>query len=246
MGPARATRPPIPRSPVVSIWTSATSPSAKILRGKPLGTPCDVADPNDCHLSFCDGGETDGTCRSHHEENEGFECLYGHGDCHYGLCASGGGCNGDYLRATDYPCTDEGNACTIDACVNTVSASTCYHYGDPSLIGVACAPDSNSCTDEVCNGTGTCTHPILPAGTTCAADNNVCTLDVCDSSGTCTHTADPAAQGQPCVNTSGCINTAVCSGSSCVVATCKTTGYCDGCSSRPACVDNLGTNCGCQ
>ncbi|HJQ85684.1 MAG TPA: hypothetical protein VKA21_16470 [Candidatus Binatia bacterium] len=32
---------------------------------------------------------------------------------------------------------------------------------------VPCGDDGNSCTDDVCNGSGTCTHPALPAATVC-------------------------------------------------------------------------------
>ena len=217
-------------------------------KGKPLGMPCDLSDPNDCHTSFCDGEPTNGTCRSHHEENEGFECGYGQQDCHFGLCSSGGGCNGNYLRATDYPCTDEGNACTLDTCVNTGGASTCYHYGSGTLNGAPCAADTNSCTADVCDnsGGGTCTHPNLGSGTACATDSNACTLDVCNGSGTCTHGADPGAQGQTCTNTIACIDTAWCQGTACVAHTCKTSGVCFNCANAPPCVDNTSNSCGCQ
>ena len=76
--------------------------------------------------------------------------------------------------------------------------------------GAICNGDANVCTDDVCDGAGTCTHPNnsapcgsvcrpddvcsggtcmhgapAPAGTPCELDFNVCTADACDGAGTC-------------------------------------------------------------
>jgi hypothetical protein len=182
--------------------------------GVPLGTVCDASDPNDCHDSRCDG---QGDCRSHHEENEGNDCEYNKDPCHYGICSGSGGCNGNFLRATDFPCVDDGNACTADTCVNTGSASTCYHYGDPSKSGLPCASDGNVCTSDVCNATATCTHPT-----------------------------DSAMQNQACPIGYPCVQSATCQGSTCTPQTCNTTGVCHACAGAPSCVDNTSNYCGCQ
>ena len=80
---------------------------------------------------------------------------------------------------------------------------------DPA--GTACADDGNVCTDEACDGAGTCLHtdntapcgdPVCapggvcsggvcqpgtpaPAGTACDRDANGCTVDACDGLGAC-------------------------------------------------------------
>jgi hypothetical protein len=89
--------------------------------------------------------------------------------------------------------------------------------------GTACTNDGNDCTDDVCNGTGTCTHvpgtspcddgnactigdvctggacvpgAPAPAGQACNDDSDPCTTDVCgagDAAGTCTHVPVPPA-----------------------------------------------------
>ena len=75
--------------------------------------------------------------------------------------------------------------------------------------GHACQSDGNVCTDDVCDGAGTCQHlpntapcagpcstaacagglcmpgTPLPLGTACDRDANVCTQDTCDGAGTC-------------------------------------------------------------
>src|SRR5574338_267946 len=53
--------------------------------------------------------------------------------------------------------------------------------------GTPCADDGNDCTNDVCDGSGTCVYPNLAGGTLCADDGNDCTNDVCDGSGTCVH-----------------------------------------------------------
>jgi cysteine-rich repeat protein len=79
---------------------------------------------------------------------------------------------------------------------------------DPA--GSACADDGNVCTDESCDGSGTCLHTAntascdstcapggvcasgvcespqpAPTGTTCDRDGNACTVDTCNGTGTC-------------------------------------------------------------
>ncbi len=138
---------------------------------------------------------------------------------------------------------DDGNGCTADACVGGVCQNTiqpadtvCRASMGPCDLeevcdglsaacpadalepaGTVCTDDLNECTDDVCDGAGTCTHPNLAAGTLCGAgptdcsaqdtcdgmgtcqandlgagstctdDLNDCTDDVCDGTGTCTH-----------------------------------------------------------
>jgi hypothetical protein len=62
-------------------------------------------------------------------------------------------------------------------------------------VSAACADEGNSCTDNLCDGAGTCTHPTSAAGTPCSEDGNFCTDDVCNSGGTCTHPPLPDTDG---------------------------------------------------
>jgi hypothetical protein len=39
--------------------------------------------------------------------------------------------------------------------------------------GTACPDDGNPCTNDICDGGGTCTHPAKPGGTSCGG-GNVC------------------------------------------------------------------------
>jgi cysteine-rich repeat protein len=48
---------------------------------------------------------------------------------------------------------DDGNALDGDCC-----SSTCQYEAN----GNVCTPDANVCTDDVCDGAGTCLHPDLP------------------------------------------------------------------------------------
>jgi len=67
---------------------------------------------------------------------------------------------------------------------------------------VACADDGNSCTADLCNGAGSCTHPTKPSNTPCDDDGKECTYDLCSGS-TCTHVIVPnlsacTDDGNPC------------------------------------------------
>lgn len=98
---------------------------------------------------------------------------------------------------------DDGNASSGDCC-----SANCQFESASS----PCASDGNACTDDGCDGAGTCQHtdnaapctanggcrlgtcaagscvPAGPApvGTPCDVDANKCTRDTCDAAGTCT------------------------------------------------------------
>ena len=82
---------------------------------------------------------------------------------------------------------DDGNELAGDCC----SPSCTF---EPA--GDACPDDGNSCTDEACDGAGTCTHPNTPVNAACDDDGNTCTDELCDGNGTCDHPPLPA--GTPC------------------------------------------------
>lgn len=117
--------------------------------------------------------------------------------------ASGTKCNNGILDATE-DCED-GNTVAGDCC-----SPTCQF----DAAGTACTPDTNSCTPDVCDGAGTCQHPIDPGaeGMPCADDLNQCTLDVCDSAGQCTH---PDRTGS-CDDLNACSTLDTCAAGTCV------------------------------
>jgi hypothetical protein len=106
----------------------------------------------------------------------------------------------DQLKANGTPCTDDGNACTSDAC----QAGSCAHPAGNA--GALCRAAQGVCDfPEVCDGaSATCpadTH--LPDGTACT-DSNACTqTDQC--------TAGACVGSNPVV----CTSSNVCSTSSC-------------------------------
>jgi cysteine-rich repeat protein len=88
---------------------------------------------------------------------------------------------------------DDGNLLDGDCC-----SSRCRF--EPS--GSPCAGDGNTCTDDVCDGAGTCTHP---PNTTPCDDGNPCTVgDVC-AGGTCVSGAPVSASA--CVQAQTCERT---------------------------------------
>ncbi|MFM8409900.1 MAG: hypothetical protein ACKOCT_06445, partial [Alphaproteobacteria bacterium] len=70
---------------------------------------------------------------------------------------------------------DDGNESGGDCC-----SATCQF--EPA--GSSCANDGNVCTSDVCNATGSCTHPAGPDGTACN-DGSACTQSDACSAGTC-------------------------------------------------------------
>src|SRR5262249_46807846 len=90
-------------------------------------------------------------------------------------------------------CAADFNPCTDDVCN---ANGTCTHVPNTN----AC-DDFNPCTNgDVCAG-GTCTagSPV-PAGQPCFDDGNTCTDDVCNETGACTHvgTTNPCDDGNAC------------------------------------------------
>jgi hypothetical protein len=111
----------------------------------PVNTVCD-SDSNSCTADVCDGA---GSC-VHPNEPVGTTCgggvCSGTGSCCAG-CSIGGTC---YANGASNPA----NNC--QSC-NTVSSRTAWTN---KANGVACTADAYSCTSDVCNGAGSCTHPL--------------------------------------------------------------------------------------
>jgi hypothetical protein len=154
-------------------------------------------------------------------------------------CDDGVFCNGaDTCAAGD--CDDHaGDPCTASPdCLATCdeNANTCV-----STPFVPCGDDGNACTDDVCNGSGTCTHPPHANGTVCRAAATVCDVDE-----SCDGTAAPCPadgfvpNGTSCgdaCTTGGTCQTGQCSAGTPVV--CDDANACNG-------VETCDSNLGCQ
>ncbi|MBI1827442.1 MAG: hypothetical protein HYR83_13775 [Planctomycetes bacterium] len=121
-----------------------------------------------------------------------------------------------------HPSKPDGSACGSPAntdCDNpdTCNKGVCAPNFEPS--GTPCTDDGNECTNDACNGSGSCMHPskpdgsacgspantdcdnpdtcnkgvcvpnFEPNGTPCTDDGKICTEDACDGEGNCTHDA---------------------------------------------------------
>jgi RHS repeat-associated protein len=114
-------------------------------------------------------------------------------------CPDGNACNGDELCNASALCnagtpipTDDGNACTNDACDPATGAVT----HPPAPAGTACTLDA--CTmASLCDGNGTCT-----GGAPIPIDDGIdCTLDTCD--------AVSGIQHRPCADIDRTVATSV-------------------------------------
>src|SRR5207253_2282968 len=119
---------------------------------------------------------------------------------------------------------DDGEECDLGDCCSNV----CTFEAD----GVTCGNDFDGCTDDVCDGAGTCEHlnntapcvdpngcatgacsndacvlnSFAAAGAFCDTDSSVCTQDTCDGAGSCLSgpTLDCGTCGF-CDPTAGCL-----------------------------------------
>lgn len=95
--------------------------------------------------------------------------------CQSGLCdhtANSASCNdGVFCNGTD---TCSGGACVV-------------HTGDPCD-----GADGDADCSEMCNEAADACTTNDPAGSACPTDSNICTDDECDGAGTCAHTSNPA------------------------------------------------------
>src|SRR5688500_14210489 len=62
-------------------------------------------------------------------------------------------------------CTDDGNTCTYDFCLE----ENCVHPNRAN--GTGCPDEGNSCTNDVCFE-GSCTHPNKADGAGCTDEGN--------------------------------------------------------------------------
>jgi hypothetical protein len=209
-----------------------------------FGTPC-TDDGNQCTTDTCDGNGTcvhdvhTGSCDDGVFCNGADSCSAGACTQHAGdPCAGGAACATACDEANDVcadppgtPC-DDGLFCNGD---DTCLGGTCgTHEGDPCAGGAECNATCDEAADDC----------VAPAGTPCTGDGNPCTDDQCNGSGTCLHPDNtaPCDDGLFCNGADTCAAGACTGhpGDPCVGgAECAT--VCD--ETNDVCADPTGTPC---
>lgn len=141
---------------------------------------CDVAEA-------CTGGST--VCPADGFSSAGTSCIDDGNVCTNDLCNGAGACthpnntnpcdNGLYCDGTDTCAAGSCSVHTGDPCAGgTECADSCNEALDScnDAVGTPCADDGSTCSLDVCDGTGTCSHPAGNAGATCRASAGDCDL----------------------------------------------------------------------
>jgi cysteine-rich repeat protein len=218
-GPA----PPIP--PNAILWGAAAASACVTVCGNSILEAAEECD---------DGNQRNGDCCSAacRFESNGSGCTDDGNPCTDDVCNGGGTCTHPNNAAS----CDDGLFCNGP---DTCSGGTCTHLGNPcagapqcanlcneaadnclSPPGTPCTSDENGCTDDACNGTGSCDH----LNNTAPCDDGIaCTEgDICRL-GVCAGTPNPArcSTGNECLVAScardvGCVSVAAEDGIPCV------------------------------
>lgn len=97
--------------------------------------------------------------------------------CTFDVCDASHTCTHP-LVPVGMECEGDGNQCTDDVCDET---GVCTHPNDDTNPCI----DGNDCTvNDVCSG-GVCAGALAAPGSPCGADESLCTEDTCDGAGTC-------------------------------------------------------------
>lgn len=129
-------------------------------------------------------------------------------------CDDGLFCNGADTCSAGSCSVHAGNPCASgQVCANVCNeaADNCF-----AAANVACTPDTNPCTYDVCNGSGSCIHPFKPAGSACGnSATGLCdNPDTCNASGVCV--ANNLPNGTACADDGNECTFDVCSNGQCV------------------------------
>jgi len=195
---------------------------------------------------------------------QGASCFDG-SDCTTGeICDNVGRCVGPFVP--DGSACDDGTFCNGE---DTCQTGECVgHGGDPcggstdcqttcneatasceSTPFVPCGDDGNACTDDVCDGSGNCTHPPVPAATVCRAVAGGCDVaETCAGGGTpCpgdSFLPDGTACGDQCTTNGTCQDGTCVNG---VPLACDDDDVCNGletCDPLTGCVPGTPLDCG--
>jgi cysteine-rich repeat protein len=103
--------------------------------------------------------------------------------------------------------TDSFDVAAVDDMTLTITYSSC---GDSVIEGAETCDDGNTNNGDCCSST----CQLDSSGTACTSDSDVCTDDECDGAGTCTYTNNtaPCDDGDPCTSTDACSG-GICAGS---------------------------------
>ncbi len=199
---------------------------------------CDVAE-------YCTGSSA--TCPADAKQPATTVCRASAGECDVAEYCTGSSndCPADGFASSTTQCRASAGECDVaETCTGT--GASCPADGFRAS-GAACSSDNNACTGDVCNGSGTCTHPLAPVGTTCASpsfggwgscggfsdtcdeagsQSRAVTTYACTSSGTCaaTNTSETQACSRSTTGTGCGSNTSNCSACSGFSGTCGQTG----------------------
>jgi cysteine-rich repeat protein len=144
----------------------------------PAGTACS-SDGNVCTSDTCNGA---GQCV--HPPNAA-------------PCDDGVFCNGADTCSGGTCSVHAGDPCAAGAACHRTCTEATHSCLSPA--GSACADDGNGCTNDVCNGSGTCTHP---PNTAPCDDGVFCNgADTCSGGSCVVHAGDPCAGGAECART---------------------------------------------
>ncbi|MEK6798661.1 MAG: IPTL-CTERM sorting domain-containing protein [Planctomycetota bacterium] len=156
----------------------------KDLPDAPLSTPCEE-DGNLCTIEHCNGT---GACVFLNNVT----CPGSTGTCDAGTSCNPttGGCDPLADPPLSTPCEADGNLCTNDHCDGQGS---CLFLGNVSCPGSTGPCDNGTACNTA---TGVCDPlPDPPLSTPCEADGNLCTNDHCDGTGSCVFLGNVSCPG---------------------------------------------------
>jgi cysteine-rich repeat protein len=140
------------------------------------GVPCSL-DEKFCTDDVCDGN---GAC-IHPPARAGETCRAVGGDCDVAEACDGVApdCPPNAFGPPTVVCRASAGECDrADSCSGTSAQCPPDAFAP---VGTACTPDAVTCTADVCNGGGACTHPPGNAGVVCRTAAGVCDVaEVCD------------------------------------------------------------------